>query len=100
MCSNWNLPLWFDVSACADVILGSQHKLIVKHPLRLVVQHSGWVQLYDLVVLHRQVMACALQVSDLFAPTREKRVIASYKHTEKDRKNYHTFISAKFNFGL
>lgn len=71
---SWNLPLRFDVSARADVILGGEHKLVVKHPLRLVVQHSGGVQLYDLVVFHRQVVARALQVSDLFTPQREKTV--------------------------
>ncbi len=72
MAVNSNLPLWFDVSARADVILGGEHKLVVKHPLRLVVQHSGRVQLHDLVVLHSEVMAGALQVSDLFTPQGEE----------------------------
>lgn len=68
-----NPPFWFDVSARADVVLAGEHKLIVKHPLRLVVQHSGWVQLHHLVVLHGQVMSGALQVSDLFTPQEERR---------------------------
>lgn len=34
-----SLPLWFDVGAGADVVLGGQHKLIVYHQLRLVVAH-------------------------------------------------------------
>lgn len=60
-----NSPLWSDAGARADVVLGGEHKLVVEHPVRLVVQHSGGVQLDHLVVLHRQVLACALQVRHL-----------------------------------
>lgn len=88
---NWNSPLWFDVGARSDVILGGEHKLVVKHPLWLVVQHSGGVQLYHLVVLRSQVMARALQVSDLFTARREKRV----RQTEQTN-TYTTFFGASF----
>ena len=60
-----DVPLRLDVGAGADVVLGGQHKLVVQHPLRLVVEHCGRVQLHHLVVLHCQVVARALQVSDL-----------------------------------
>ena len=58
-------PFWFDVCTRADVVLGCEHKLVVEHPLRLVIQDGGGVQLHHLVVLHCQVVARALQVSDL-----------------------------------
>lgn len=67
-----SLPLWFDVGAGADVVLGGQHKLIVHHPLRLVVQHSGGVQLDHLVVLHSQVVACTLQMGYLSITYRDR----------------------------
>ena len=44
-------PLWFDVSASSDVILGSQHKLIVEHPLWLVVQACARMKLNNLAVV-------------------------------------------------
>lgn len=68
-----NAPLWFDVGARADVILGGEHKLVVQHPLGLVVQHGGRVQLHHLVVLHGQVMACALQMSNLLSQRGDKK---------------------------
>lgn len=59
------LPLWFDVGARADVVLGGEHELVVENPLGLVVQNCRGVELDNLVVLHRQVMPCTLQVGYL-----------------------------------
>ncbi len=63
-----SLPFGFDISAGADVVLGGQHKLVIENPLGLVVQYGGRVQLDHLVVLHRQIVAGALQVSNLITP--------------------------------
>ena len=41
-------PISLDVSAGSNVVLCGQDKLIVQHPLRLVVQTSRWMQLYNL----------------------------------------------------
>ena len=41
-------PISLDVSAGSNVVLRGQDKLIVQHPLRLVVQTSRWMQLYNL----------------------------------------------------
>lgn len=41
-------PVSLDVSAGSNVVLGCQDKLIVQHPLRLVIQASRWMQLYNL----------------------------------------------------
>lgn len=60
-----HVPLWFDVCASADVVFGGEHKFIVEHPLRLVVQDCRWVQLDHLVVFDCEVMTCALQMSHL-----------------------------------
>lgn len=62
-----------------------------------MVQHSGGVQLYDLVVLHRQVMAGAFQVSDLLASTgREEGHTLKFSSLEsKERKRQ--FIAVLFN---
>lgn len=62
----WNSPLRLDVRARTDVVFGGEDELVIEHPLRFVVQHSGGVQLHHLVVLCRQVMAGALKVSNLF----------------------------------
>lgn len=86
--SCWNSPLGFDVCAGADVILGGEHKLVVKYPLRFVVQHGGGVQLYDLVVLHGQVVACALQVSNLFKPQQDGKP----HEIQKKSKQVHTHL--------
>lgn len=66
LCSS--LPFGFDISAGADVVLGGQHKLVIENPLGLVVQYGGRVQLDHLVVLHREIVAGALQVSNLITP--------------------------------
>ena len=41
-------PVSLDVSTCSNVVLGSQDKFIVQHPLWLVIQACGWMQLYNL----------------------------------------------------
>lgn len=64
----FSLPFGFYISAGADVVLGGQHKLIVENPLRLVVQYGRRVQLDHLVVLHCEIVAGALQVSNLITP--------------------------------
>lgn len=61
----FSLPLRFDICTGANVVLGGQHKFVVQHPLRLVVQYSGRVQLDHLVVLHCQIVPCTLQVGHL-----------------------------------
>lgn len=61
----FSIPFGFYVSAGADVVLGGQHKLVVENPLGLVVQYGGRVQLDHLVVLHCEIVAGALQVSNL-----------------------------------
>lgn len=66
--SAFSLPFGFYISAGADVVLGGQHKLIVENPLGLVVQYGGRVQLDHLVVLHCEIVAGALQVSNLITP--------------------------------
>ena len=53
-------PFWFDVCTRADVVLGCEDELVVEHPLGLVVQDGGGVQLHHLVVLHGEVMTRAL----------------------------------------
>lgn len=63
--SDFHQPFGLYISAGADVVLGGQHKLVVKHPLGLVVQNGGRVQLDHLVVLHCEIVAGALQVSNL-----------------------------------
>lgn len=67
----FSLPLRFDVCAGAYVVFGGQHKLIVEHPLGFVVQHSRGVQLDHLVVLHRQIVPCTLQVGHLITPQKQ-----------------------------
>ena len=53
-------PFRFDVGDGADVIFGGEDKLVVEHPLRLVVEAGGGVELHNLVVFHRQIVPCAL----------------------------------------
>ena len=62
---NEPLPLWFDIGHRPYIVLGGQHKLGVQHPLGLVIQTRGGMDLYDLVVLDRQVVASALQMGNL-----------------------------------
>ncbi len=64
----FSLPFGLDISAGADVVLGGQHKLVIENPLGLVVQYGGRVQLDHLVVLHREIVSGALQVSNLITP--------------------------------
>ena len=45
---NHDSPISLDISAGSNVVLCGQDKLIVQHPLRLVVQTSRWMQLYNL----------------------------------------------------
>lgn len=59
------IPLWLDVCASADVVLGGEDKFIVEHPLRLVVQDCGGMQLDHLVVFYCEVMTCTLQMCHL-----------------------------------
>ena len=54
-----------------------------------MVQHSGGVQLYDLVVLHSQVMAGAFKVSDL----RER----NEKERKERKKTFTVFSGDLFN---
>lgn len=62
---NVHEPLALDVGDGADVIARSQHEFLVQRPLGLVVQACGGVQVHHLVVLHRQVVPCPLQVGNL-----------------------------------
>ncbi|RZF48419.1 hypothetical protein LSTR_LSTR014231 [Laodelphax striatellus] len=39
------------------LILGGEDKLIVDNPLRSVIQASGWMKLYYLIILYRQIMS-------------------------------------------
>ena len=58
-----------DVRDGADVVFGGEHELVVEHPLGLVVEAGGGVQLDHLVVLARQVVARPLQVRHLAPAT-------------------------------
>jgi len=58
-------PFSLDVCHCSDVVLRSQHKLVIKHPLWLVVKTRRRMKLDNLVVLYSQVMTSALEVSYL-----------------------------------
>ena len=62
---NGNLPFSLDVSDRPNIVLGGEHKLVVEHPLRFVVKAGGRVQLHDLVVFRRQVVARPLKVGNL-----------------------------------
>ena len=64
------VPVWFDVCDGSDVVLSGEHELVVQNPLGFVVQTRGRMELYDLVVLYRQVVSRPLQMCDL--STREK----------------------------
>ena len=59
--SNFEQPLGINHQACADVVATRQHKLVVKDPLRLGVDHSARMQNNDLVVLQSHVVAGSLQ---------------------------------------
>ena len=47
-CKLPNEPLWFDIRACSDIILGGQHKLIVENPFWLVVKTCARMKLDNL----------------------------------------------------
>mmetsp|Transcript_15069 Transcript_15069/g.63555 ORF Transcript_15069/g.63555 Transcript_15069/m.63555 type:complete len:372 (+) Transcript_15069:2103-3218(+) len=57
-----------------NVVLRRQHKLVVHHPLRLVVQARRRVQGHLLVILHGEVAPLALQVRHLHEVPRENRL--------------------------
>jgi len=59
------LLLTFDICHRANVVLCSQHELIVDDPIGLVVETSRRMQLHVLVVLDGQIVASALQVGHL-----------------------------------
>ena len=63
-----------DVCDGADVVFGGEHELVVEHPLGLVVEAGGGVQLHHLVVLAGQVVARPLQVRHL-APARDTETV-------------------------
>ena len=41
-----NVPVWLDVCAGPDVVLGGEDKLVVEYPLGLVVETGAWMQLH------------------------------------------------------
>lgn len=63
--TEWYVPLGLDVGDGTNVVLGGQYELVVQHPLRLVVQTGGGVELDHLAVLHCQVVTRPLQVGNL-----------------------------------
>ena len=65
-------PLWGDVCDCADIVLGSEHELVVEAPLWLVVYGSARMEGHHLVVFEGQVVACFLEVSHLEEEAGEK----------------------------
>ena len=48
---------YLDIGHSSNVVLRRQHKLIVHNPVRLVIETGGGVQLDNLIVLYRQIMA-------------------------------------------
>ena len=60
-----SLKLTLDVCDGADVVFGGEHELVVEHPVGLVVEAGGRVQLDHLVVLAGQVVAGPLQMRHL-----------------------------------
>src|SRR4029434_2515096 len=87
-------PLWFDVGARADVVLGGAHKLVVEDPLWLVVQHRRGMKLHHLVVLHRQVVTRPLQVSHLRTPQSVNTRAHTHTHTHTPTHTTHTHTEA------
>lgn len=67
------LPIRFDFCDCSDVIFGGKNKFIVEHPFGFVIKDSGRMQLYHLIVLHRQIVTCSLQMRDLERAERNDR---------------------------
>ena len=65
-------PLRGDVCDGADIVLGSEHELVVEAPLWLVVYGSARMEGHHLVVLEGQVVACFLEVGHLQEEAREK----------------------------
>lgn len=60
-----DVPFRADFSAGTDVVLSSEHELVVQHPLGLMVQTRGWMDVHSLVVLHCQVEPTPLQMRHL-----------------------------------
>lgn len=57
--------LTLNISDSSNVVLSGQHKLVVDDPVGFVIQASRRVQLNDLIIFDRQVMAGSFQMSDL-----------------------------------
>ncbi len=74
---NPSFPLNVDHSA--NVVLRRQHKLVVQHPLRLVLEDARGVEGHRLVVLDGEVEPRALQVSDLHSSNAQQ----SNRETER-----------------
>src|SRR4029434_1443096 len=83
-------PLWFDVGARADVVLGGEHKLVVEDPLWLVVQHRRGMKLHHLVVLHRQVVTRLLQRRHLRKQQRDQTRALTHTLTHTPHTHTHT----------
>ena len=74
--------LTLDVCDGADVVFGGEHELVVEHPVGLVVEAGGRVQLDHLVVLAGQVVAGPLQMRPPGRHVHGQRVDTSVESVE------------------